>query len=152
VTPTPASSNIILSGFNDSFVGDANAQTIQAGAGNDSIDAGDGDDTLQGGAGNDTLIGGAGADSIDGGAGTDVVDYSASSAGISINLGTGTGNTGGDAQGDIFVGGTIENAIGSAGDDSIIGSVRGQHHPGRCGQRQHRGRRGCGCARWRCGY
>ena len=48
---------------------------------------------------NDTLSGGANNDLIDGGAGIDTADYSASSAGVSVNLATGSG-TGGDAAGD----------------------------------------------------
>ena len=50
---------------------------------------------------NDTLIGGAGADVLDGGTGIDLVDFSGSSAGVGVNLTTGTG-TGGDATGDTY--------------------------------------------------
>jgi Ca2+-binding RTX toxin-like protein len=49
------------------------------------------------------------------------VDYSASTAGININLTTGTGSVGGDAEGDILSG--IENAIGSAFNDTISGGT-----------------------------
>ena len=59
----------------------------------------EGDDTLLGGGGNDTLIGGGGddvfvvdggEDVIDGGAGRDALDFSASVAGVQVDLSTGT--------------------------------------------------------------
>ena len=39
------------------------------------LNGGDGNDTLIGGGGNDTLIGGPGTDTIDGGAGVDTAGY-----------------------------------------------------------------------------
>ncbi|MBP2295975.1 beta strand repeat-containing protein [Azospirillum rugosum] len=53
-----------------------------------------GNDTIVGGAGNDSVRGGAGNDSLDGGAGADMVDYRDSSAGVSVNLGTGLAQDG----------------------------------------------------------
>jgi Ca2+-binding RTX toxin-like protein len=50
-----------------------------------------------------------------------VVNYSASTAGITVNLITGTGSAGGDAQGDILSG--IENIVGSGFSDTITGSA-----------------------------
>ena len=70
--------------------------------GSDAADAlvgSDGDDTLIGGGGADTLIGGGGddvfvvdggEDVIDGGAGRDALDFSASVAGVQVDLSTGT--------------------------------------------------------------
>jgi Ca2+-binding RTX toxin-like protein len=72
--------NLQGSGFNDTLIGDNNANVITglAGAdsllgagGADSLDGGDGHDYLDGGAGNDTLVGGAGNDTLVGGAGVD---------------------------------------------------------------------------------
>jgi hypothetical protein len=71
--------------------------------------------------GNDILIGGAGADTLTGGSGVDTVEYSTSTAGITINLTTGTGSAGGDAEGDILSG--IENAVGSDFNDTISGGT-----------------------------
>lgn len=67
---------------------------------------------LTGGAGDDTFLGGIGADSMTGGGGVDVVDYSASAAGVTVNLASATGQSGGDAAGDVLAG--IENVLGSA--------------------------------------
>jgi Ca2+-binding RTX toxin-like protein len=77
-----------------------------------------GNDMLFGGSGNDTLDGGPGADTMLGGAGSDTADYSSSPAGVTVNLATGLGS-GGDAQGDLL--GGIENIIGSAHDDVLMG-------------------------------
>jgi Ca2+-binding RTX toxin-like protein len=52
--------------------GNALANTITGGTGNDTLDGGLDRDTLRGGAGNDVLIGGAGADKLVGGAGADM--------------------------------------------------------------------------------
>jgi len=48
----------------DTIVGNAVANVISSGAGNDSVDGGAGDDTLTGGSGNDTLAGGVGSDTF----------------------------------------------------------------------------------------
>jgi Ca2+-binding RTX toxin-like protein len=80
---------------------------------------GAGNDTLNGGAGNDTLVGGLGADILDGGTGTNLADYSASTAGVSVNLQNGKG-TGGAAQGDTLS--NIQNLVGSAFADNLVGS------------------------------
>jgi Ca2+-binding RTX toxin-like protein len=99
--------------------------SLYGGAGNDSLFGGAGNDTLDGGDGDDTLEGGAGADSIIGGDGTDTASYSASNAGVVVNLGTGVGS-GGDAQGDTLLG--IENLVGSAYNDSLTGKFGVNNH------------------------
>jgi hypothetical protein len=76
-----------------------------------------GDDTLIGGLFDDVFIGGAGADVLRGGSGFDTVDYSASSAGVHVDLKAGIG-WGGDAQGDTL--NSIEKVIGSAFADTLI--------------------------------
>jgi Ca2+-binding RTX toxin-like protein len=65
--------NLTGSKFDDVLTGDAGANK------------------LDGGAGNDVLTGGAGADVLIGGDGIDRVDYSASGAGVTVNLAKGTG-------------------------------------------------------------
>jgi len=95
--------NLTGSGYNDTLTGDANANVIS------------------GGAGNDTIAGGAGADTLDGGTGIDTVDYSASSAGVTVNL-TNTGaQSGGDAAGDVLA--NFENVTGSAYADVLTGDA-----------------------------
>ena len=64
------------------------------------------------------LIGGQGADKLIGRGGLDWADYSASDAGIAVNLGKNSGS-GGDAEGDRLV--NIEHVYGSAQNDQLIG-------------------------------
>ncbi|MEM7621321.1 MAG: FG-GAP-like repeat-containing protein, partial [Pseudomonadota bacterium] len=114
--------------------------TIELGtSGNDSItsDANngilygfDGNDTLNGGSGDDIFVGGAGNDALTGGDGVDTADYSASSAGVTANLSTGSGS-GGDAAGDTYT--TIENIIGSANIDTLTGDANDNTIQGNAG-------------------
>ncbi|WP_372353366.1 M10 family metallopeptidase C-terminal domain-containing protein [Rhizobium sp. BT-175] len=71
-------------------IGNALANTITGGAGNDTLDGGTGNDTLIGGAGNDTLIGGAGSDTMSGGTGDDiyVVDSATDVINEAVSAGT----------------------------------------------------------------
>ncbi|WP_085733772.1 MULTISPECIES: calcium-binding protein [unclassified Pseudomonas] len=87
--------------------------------GADTLNGTSGDDEINGLGGNDVIIGSAGADKIDGGAAFDTVDYSASPAGVNVDIRPGTGlpGTGGDAQGDTLTG--IEKVIGSAFNDTF---------------------------------
>jgi Ca2+-binding RTX toxin-like protein len=59
--------NLNGSAFNDSLIGDGNANTIEGGNGKDTID---------GGAGNDSILSGLGADSVMGGDGNDTLNAS----------------------------------------------------------------------------
>ena len=104
---------------NDTLTGDGNANVLSGADGNDSLSGGGGADTLDGGIGNDTLIGGAGGDSLVGGAGTDTADYSGSAAPVNVNLTVVGAQSGGDAAGDTLS--SIENLIGSVGNDTLIG-------------------------------
>ena len=95
-----------------------------AGTGNAGINlltGGGGADTLAGAAGDDVLAGLAGADSLDGGDGFDTADYGASTAAVTVDLGTKTA-TGGHAQGDTLTGMEAVQGSGFAdvlrGDDS----------------------------------
>ncbi|OWJ68289.1 calcium-binding protein [Inquilinus limosus] len=116
------------SAFADSLTGDAGANTLwgrggndvlAGGAGNDSLYGEAGTDTLQGGDGDDLLIGGNGADVLNGGAGTDTANYAEAGAAVTLRL-VG-GGTGGVAAGDSFIG--VENVLGSAFNDTIIGDA-----------------------------
>ncbi len=107
----------------DLIFGGVGDDTLSGGSGRDTLIGGEGDDSLLGGGNNDVLIGGAGADTLDGGASAaNTVDYSGSSAGIEVDVGSGSVGSaaigiGGDAEGDVFI--SIANVIGSAFDDVI---------------------------------
>lgn len=98
-----ASDGDVLSSI-ENVVGNALTQNILRGDGQANA--------LTGGTLDDTLAGGAGADTLDGGAGLDLADYASSTAGVTVNLGVSTSQSGGDAQGDILL--NIENVTGSA--------------------------------------
>ncbi|MEZ5994357.1 MAG: calcium-binding protein [Hyphomonadaceae bacterium] len=102
----------------DEFYGENAVDTLNGGGGDDYLSGGSAPDTIHGGAGADTLIGGSGADALDGGSGTDTASYAGSTS-VTVRLWNGTGS-GGDAQGDTLTG--IENLIGSANNDTLIGA------------------------------
>ncbi len=74
---------------------------------------------LSGNDGDDILIGGLGADVLDGGVGFDIVSFANASAGVSVSLTTGVGQSG-EATGDSYT--NIEGLIGSNFDDTLVGS------------------------------
>ncbi|MFL6972581.1 MAG: calcium-binding protein, partial [Xanthobacteraceae bacterium] len=76
-----------LTFFDDVFVGDANANIVRAGEGNDQIVGGAGNDTLFGEDGNDFLDGGNGDDTLDGGAGSDTMNGGAGNDTFVIHAG-----------------------------------------------------------------
>ena len=117
---------------NDQIFGSFGDDAINSGTGNDQISGGTGDDTIdltqgvagdvkqvQGDQGDDWINAGAGVDHINGGQGTDVVDYSFSAAAVTVDLQTGKG-TGGLAEGDTYL--SVEDIVGSAGDDVLAGN------------------------------
>lgn len=106
-------------GGDDTLIGRSGNDTLYGGDGNDTLNSGDGNNLLYGGAGDDLLVGGSGVNGFFGGAGSDTVDYSASNAGVEVNLATGVG-AGGYAEGDSY--NSIENVIGSDQDDILIGN------------------------------
>jgi hypothetical protein len=99
--------------FDDSLMGDANANTLLGNAGADRIDGGDGDDLIEGG---------AGADALEGGIGNDTASYRNAPAPITeivVDLIAGVGAES-DAEGDTLNG--IENVMGSDFNDLLIGN------------------------------
>ncbi|HEY9345548.1 MAG TPA: calcium-binding protein, partial [Inquilinus sp.] len=101
----------------DTFAGIENVNGSQA---NDALTGNAGTNVLAGWDGDDVLRGGAGADTLDGGNGDDLASYFAGTVGVTVDLAAGAG-TGGDAQGDTYVG--IENVNGSTVADRIVGNA-----------------------------
>ncbi|MHC5737927.1 hypothetical protein [Nostoc sp.] len=121
--------NVIGSAFNDDIIGDAQANIIHAGDGDDVVKARNGNDiifgeggkdTLSGENGDDFLVGGTDADNLNGGDGNDTASYFTSATRVSVSLTTGTGWAG-DAKGDRLQ--AIENLEGSEFEDLLIGDV-----------------------------
>jgi Ca2+-binding RTX toxin-like protein len=104
----------------DDVDGSAVADSLNGEDGNDSLYGARGADTLSGGSGNDLLEGGLGADSLSGGTGLDTVSYAASNAQVLADLTNGNA-TGAHGAGDLFS--SIENLVGSAFDDWLIGGT-----------------------------
>jgi Ca2+-binding RTX toxin-like protein len=101
--------NVTGSDAGDILVGNAQANDLSGGLGND---------TISGGGGNDVIDGGAGADSMDGGTGRDTLSYAGSTIGVIVNLAQNLAS-GGDAQGDSIV--NFENVLGGNGNDVLTG-------------------------------
>src|SRR5262249_27926571 len=74
--------------------------------------------SLTGLGGDDLLTGGGGPDVLKGGKGNDVANYATSPAAVTVDLSVGSAG-GGDAEGDSLT--SIEGAIGSAFDDTLVG-------------------------------
>jgi len=89
-------------------------------SGNNILIGNGGNDTINAGAGNDRVEGGSGADTMDGGDGVDTLDYSASDAGVTVDLAANTAS-GGHAAGDVIS--NFENLEGSAFDDTLTSSM-----------------------------
>jgi Ca2+-binding RTX toxin-like protein len=104
---------------NDCLDGGADADTLDGGTGSDVLLGGSGNDWLMGGNDADTLSGGFGNDVLIGGAGLDWVSYAELTArqAVIVNLAAGTaiGTAGSDTLSE------IENALGGAGRDSLVG-------------------------------
>ncbi len=122
--------------FGDLGSGSANGDTrdniLKGGSGDNYIEGGSGDDALYGEGGDDTMSGGLGQDTLDGGSGSDTADYSYSSSDrLRVDLSKqtawfvddptsspGSGNNPSTTE----VVKSVENVIGSSGDNFIIGN------------------------------
>lgn len=118
-----AAAAIALNGTagDDTLTGTAQDETIDGLAGNDTLKSGGGNDALRGGSGDDAIFSGPGNDSIDGGDGYDYLYYSDATAGVTINMRTGTAT--GGAGSDTIAG--IELVFGSPFNDTYIGNDQG---------------------------
>jgi Ca2+-binding RTX toxin-like protein len=135
---TGAAAGDTLTGV-ENLDGSVAADTLHGDAGANRLAGAAGDDLLNGHDGGDVLAGGAGADQLVGEAGVDTADYSASAAGVTVDLAAGTG-LGGDAQGDTLT--TIENVAGSALADVLYGDGNANGLSGGAGDDTLRGAAG----------
>ncbi len=130
--------NIATGSGNDSLVGDAQANQLNAGAGDDTLlggggndtleggegadllDGGTGDDVVSGGLGDDTLVGGSGEgdDVLDGGEGRDFGRFTSTTKSITVDLEAGTAS-GSEIGSDSLSG--LEDIASGSGDDSLAG-------------------------------
>jgi len=116
--------NVTGGGGADTLIGDGQANNLQGAGGADVITAGGGIDTVSGGAGDDRFVAtvGDGNDTYTGGAGTDTYDLSGTTANATVNLNLAVGQLiSTDVGTDILA--TIENIIGSQGNDTISGTA-----------------------------
>ncbi|MEJ8838671.1 choice-of-anchor U domain-containing protein [Ramlibacter sp. AN1133] len=115
---------------NDQMFGTPGDDSIVGLGGDDNLSGGPGDDTLVGGDGNDFFNPDSGDDSVNGGAGFDGVGYDNASASVNINLQSGQA-TGASIGVDTLV--SVESAIGSHFNDSIVLGNSGGFTNGRAG-------------------
>ncbi|MBT5779077.1 MAG: hypothetical protein HOI02_06685 [Rhodospirillaceae bacterium] len=120
----------------ENLIGSAHTDTL-TGDGQNNI--------LDGGGSTDTLIGGAGDDTLNGGEGSDVASYLTSTAGVTVNLNTGTasdglGGTDTLSSIELVVGSNLNDSItsgdtavtfsGELGNDTLSGGAEGDHLKG----------------------
>mgnify|MGYP001193231778 CR=1 FL=1 len=107
----------------DTVIGWEGDDLINGGAGDDTLNGGKGNDTLNGGSGRDLFIASAGEDMHNGGSDVDTISFAAFKANkpVSVDLTAGTfiHPNGVDVQTLV----SIENVIGSKGDDTIDGNT-----------------------------
>jgi serralysin len=94
-------------------------ENAKGGSGNDTIIGNDANNVLEGNDGSDTLVGGLGNDTLNGGNGIDTVTFAHATGAEIINLAAGTA-TGADGN-DVLI--SIENAVGTAFNDTLVGSA-----------------------------
>jgi Ca2+-binding RTX toxin-like protein len=114
--------NLNGSAFNDSLIGDANANVIAGFDGHDLLRGREGNDTLKGGDGDDFLNGGLDDDILDGGNGFDRAAYSTGAiAGVTVDLNIqGVAQNTGSQGMDTLIG--IEHVSGTRFNDVLTGN------------------------------
>ncbi|MEG3857172.1 Ig-like domain-containing protein [Microcoleus sp. Z1_C4] len=113
----------------DILRGEGGNDHLASWTGNDALDGGDGNDSLYGEGDNDTLSGGNGSNVLDGGDGTDTADYRFSTGAVDVNLNNGKAQFSGNT--DLLT--SIENVIGSANNDLVIGNAGNNTLSGQAG-------------------
>ncbi|MDB4224992.1 M10 family metallopeptidase C-terminal domain-containing protein, partial [Granulosicoccus sp.] len=98
-----------------------NIENVIGTDGNDTLIGDSQDNILEGRIGNDFLVGAGGNDTLDGGVGIDTADYSAAPDSINVNLDTGAVSADGYNAVDTII--DVENVIGTASDDVIVGNA-----------------------------
>lgn len=120
--------NAIGGSNNDTLIGDDGNNVLDGGAGQNALYGLDGDDFFAGG----TATGGT--NQLWGGAGINTVDYTNIEAAVRVDLGAGAGYV---LRGNVFVlvdqMDHIQNVIGGAGDDRLIGDDGANHFEGGLG-------------------
>ncbi len=113
--------DITGSSFDDTLLGDSNANVLDGGTGADTLYGRGGDDFLYGGADADTINAGLGTNYIDGGDGNDTLTYSDAAAGVTVDLSNSGAQATGGAGTDTIT--NIENLTGSAYADTLTGDA-----------------------------
>jgi len=116
-----ATANRLVGGNgNDTLAGASGNDTLSGDSGNDTLDGGSGNDTLDGSSGDDALTGGDGNDTLNGGDGNDTASYAGATAGVVVGLVAGAQNTGGAGIDTLP---SIENLIGTSFNDILTGNA-----------------------------
>lgn len=103
---------------NDKITAGSLGSRLYGDAGDDELNGGEGDDYLYGGEGSDRFYGGEGKDYFYGGTSGDTANYSEAKSAVTASLAA-AGGSRGEAAGDKYD--SIENLVGSAFDDVLIG-------------------------------
>jgi Ca2+-binding RTX toxin-like protein len=120
-TTSLANDTDTFSGF-EAYYGSVGSDTLIGDALANELYGGDGDDVIKGGAGGDKLSGGNGLN--------DTLSYEGSTLTVAVNLATGSA-LGGDAAGDSFSG--FENLTGGSGSDVLLGDSKNNTFSGGAG-------------------
>lgn len=145
-----AGKDLIFGGAGDDKInGGRDDDFLRGDLGNDYILGGHGNDDLRGNQGDDLLSGGEGFDILNGGNGSDTADYSDASHPLSaMNVQLNDDGTGHVGLGRVYVRSTgeadiaeeqdtlisIENIVGTGGDDEIIGNSASNNFKGGAGR------------------
>ena len=145
-----ASNTITGNDAANALTGGEARDTLAGGRGDDRLDGGDDADELEGGADHDTLLGGAGNDLLSGGTGNDLLDggtgaqdtasYAYAAGNVIVDLTLAGAQTVADQDRDTLS--SIENLVGSNGNDVLRGSAQINRLEGGAGDDELAGRAG----------
>jgi Ca2+-binding RTX toxin-like protein len=129
-------------GGDDSLFGGQGTDTLNGGEGRDFLGGGTDNDVLNGDNGDDDLTGNSGSDTFNGGGGVDTADYQGQGANLVITLDRAANDGAQNELDNADADGSVENAIGGFGDDSITGNVAVNFLDGNAGNDQINARDG----------